>query len=102
MEADMGDLTGRVALVTGGGRGVGRAVALAYAEAGADVVVAARTIAQVEDCANEIRARGRRALAVPTDIGDPAQVERLVGGALETFGRIDVLVNNAATAIGVG
>ena len=96
------DLSGRIALVTGGGRGVGRAVALAYARAGADLVLAARTASEIESCAEEVRALGRRALAVPTDVGEPEQVDRLFEAAQDTFGRVDVLVNNAATAAGSG
>jgi 7-alpha-hydroxysteroid dehydrogenase len=88
-------LTDRVAVVTGGGRGIGRGVALAFADAGADVVVAARRAEVIEEVAVAVRARGRRALAVPTDVTDLAQIDRLVGRALEAFGHVDVLVNNA-------
>lgn len=88
-------LTDRVAIVTGAGRGIGRAVALAFAEAGADVVLAARRSDVLDEVAREVSARGRRALAVPTDVTVPAQLDQLVAHALEHFGRIDVLVNNA-------
>lgn len=88
-------LTERVAIVTGGGRGIGRAVCLAFAEAGADVVVAARRAEVIEQVAGEVRARGRRALAVPTDVTDGAQLDALLARTLETFGRLDVVVNNA-------
>lgn len=90
-------LDGRVGLVTGGSRGIGRAVALALAHAGADVVVAARKEADLASVADEVRAAGRRALAVPAHLGRRADVERLFDTALDTFGRLDVLVNNAAT-----
>jgi 7-alpha-hydroxysteroid dehydrogenase len=88
-------LNDQVAIVTGGGRGIGRAIALAYAAAGADVVVAARRPEPLDEVANEIRALGRRALTVPTDVTDGAQLDRLVDRTLETFGRLDIVVNNA-------
>ncbi|WP_068636436.1 glucose 1-dehydrogenase [Thauera butanivorans] len=88
-------LDNQVAIVTGGGRGIGRAIALAYAEAGADVVCAARTPADVEAVAEEIRALGRRALAVQCDVTDLAQLAKLVDAAVAAFGRITHLVNNA-------
>jgi len=90
-------LDGRVAVVTGGSRGIGRAVALGLARAGADVVVAARKVADLEPVAEEIRALGRRALAVPAHLGRRPEVDRLFDATLETFGRLDILVNNAAT-----
>ena len=85
----------QVAIVTGSGRGIGRAIALAYAEAGADVVCAARTLADVEAVAGEIRALGRRALAVRCDVTDLASLSTVVDTALAEFGRITHLVNNA-------
>ncbi len=85
----------KVALVTGAGRGIGRGCALALAEVGADVVCAARTPDQVEGTAEQARALGGRALAVPCDVSDAAQLEQLVQRALAEFGRLDVLVNNA-------
>ncbi|MEW5814002.1 MAG: SDR family NAD(P)-dependent oxidoreductase [Spirochaetota bacterium] len=88
-------LRDRVAIVTGGGRGIGRAVALGYAREGAHVVVASRTMAQVEEVADEIRSEGRKSLAVQTDVTDEVQVEHLVELTLKEFGTIDVLVNNA-------
>jgi meso-butanediol dehydrogenase/(S,S)-butanediol dehydrogenase/diacetyl reductase len=93
--SDGTSLAGRVALVTGGGRGIGRAVALALADAGADVAVAARSAGELETVAGEIRARGRRALAVPTDMLVREQVTAAVRHAAESLGRLDVLVNNA-------
>jgi 7-alpha-hydroxysteroid dehydrogenase len=88
-------LTDRVAIVTGAGKGIGRGIALAFAEAGAHVVCAARTEADIEDTAREVHARGRRALAVQTDVLQTPDLERLVAATLAEFGRIDVLVNNA-------
>jgi 7-alpha-hydroxysteroid dehydrogenase len=89
-------------MVTGGGRGGGRAVALAYAAAGADVVVAARTSAEIDSCAEQMRALGRRALAVPTDVADPSQVDSLFEATRGELGEVDILVNNAAGPSGVG
>jgi 3-oxoacyl-[acyl-carrier protein] reductase len=92
-------LCGQVALVTGGGRGIGRAIALAFARAGADVAVAARTAGEIEAVAGEIRVAGRRALAIPADVTDAAAVEVMVRQTLEGLGRIDLLVNNAGGGI---
>lgn len=88
-------LDGQVAVVTGAGRGIGAATALAYAEAGADVVVAARTAEQIEATAEKVRANGRSALAVVTDVMDEQQRQALVERTVAEFGRIDILVNNA-------
>ncbi len=88
-------MTDQVAVVTGAGRGIGQGIALAFAELGADVVCAARTEKEIEATAEKVRAFGRRALAVPTDVTDTAQLDALAARARETFGRIDVLVNNA-------
>lgn len=88
-------LQGHVALVTGAGRGIGRAIALDLAEAGADVVLAARTESQLQEVAEEIRARGRRALVTPLDVSQVAQVDAGVDLALKEFEKIDILVNNA-------
>jgi 3-oxoacyl-[acyl-carrier protein] reductase len=90
------DLSGRVALVTGGSRGIGRAIALALAEAGANVAVnfLARA-AEAEDVAGQVRAFGRRALAIAADVSDGAAVTAMVGRVAEALGPIDVLVNNA-------
>ena len=88
-------LTDKVALVTGAGRGIGRGIALAYAEAGADVVCAARTPEQIEKVAEEVRGLGRRALTVPCDVTESGQLDDLVAATLKEFGRVDVLVNNA-------
>jgi 7-alpha-hydroxysteroid dehydrogenase len=88
-------LTDRVALVTGGGKGIGRGIAWAFAEAGADVAVAARTKSDLDETVAGIEARGRRGLAVVADVTRTEDLERLVAEALAAFGRIDVLVNNA-------
>lgn len=91
-------LDSKVAIMTGAGRGLGRVMALALAEAGADIVAAARTQAQIDETAVLIRATGRRCLAVPVDITDSASVQALVDAAIAEFGRIDILVNNAGGA----
>lgn len=90
------DLTGRTALVTGGGRGLGRHLAVGLAEAGADVVVASRRLANCQAVAREIVRLGRRALAVEADLARPESIEALVARCLSEFSRLDVLVNNAA------
>jgi 7-alpha-hydroxysteroid dehydrogenase len=88
-------LDGKVAVVTGAGKGIGAGTARALAEAGADVVCAARTPGDIETLADEVRALGRRALAVPTDVTEHDQRARLIARAVDEFGRIDTLVNNA-------
>jgi NAD(P)-dependent dehydrogenase (short-subunit alcohol dehydrogenase family) len=85
----------RVALVTGGGRGIGRAIALAFARLGADLIIASRRPENLAPTAADIEALGRHCLAVPTNIRDVAQVDALVTAALQRFGRIDFLINNA-------
>ncbi len=92
-------LEGRVALVTGAGRGIGRALALGLADAGADVICLARTEAEVEATAEEVRKKGRRAMAVTADVTNQAQVTAAVEAALARFGKIDILVNNAGINI---
>lgn len=90
------DFTGRVAVVTGGGTGIGFATALELARLGADVVIASRTSTELEAAAADISAStGRRCLAVPTDVKDEAACVALIARTLAEFGRIDVLVNNA-------
>lgn len=91
----MTDLCGKTALVTGGGRGIGRGIALALAEAGADLAIADVDRESAERTAAEVEARGRRALALQLDVTDPQAVFRGVGRALEHFGRVQILVNNA-------
>ncbi|MFF0493155.1 SDR family oxidoreductase [Nocardia sp. NPDC004068] len=87
-------LDGRVAVVTGAGRGIGAATALALAEAGADVAIAARTAAQLDEVADKIRALGRRALTVPCDLSDLSAVTAFADTAAAEFGRLDIVVNN--------
>ena len=89
------DLSGQVALVTGGGRGIGRAVALALAEVGASVAVTARTETQVDETVRMIQAKGGTAGAFPADVSDPKTVDRLVNDVTACFGPVDLLVNNA-------
>jgi len=94
----MPELDGKVAVVTGGSKGIGRAIALALAEEGADVVLAARGPEALEETAKEVEERGRRALPVPTDVTDPDQCRALVERTTSELGGLDVLVNNAGGA----
>lgn len=87
-------LDGKVAVITGAGRGIGAASALALAEAGADVVLSARTQEQLGAVAEQVEALGRRALVVPADLADLEAVAALVPAAVQAFGRLDVVVNN--------
>ena len=89
------DLTGKIALITGGSRGLGLRMVRAFAERGADVIIASRKLDACEAAAEEVRALGRRALAVSVHAGRWAEMDRLVDVAYEAFGRIDILVNNA-------
>jgi dehydrogenase/reductase SDR family member 4 len=94
------DLSGKVAVVTGAGRGIGEAMAVAYAKAGASVVVASRSATELNEVVGQIAAFGGKALAVPTDAGNTDQLKDLAAKALETFGGVDILVNNAGTGHG--
>ncbi|MEZ5308295.1 MAG: glucose 1-dehydrogenase [Pyrinomonadaceae bacterium] len=89
------DLTGRVAVVIGGTSGIGRAIALGLAEAGADVVPTSRRVEQVETTASEIEALGKRSLRVSSDVSDRESLENLLSTVVEAFGRVDILVNSA-------
>ena len=91
-------LDGRVVVVTGASSGLGVAFAQACAEAGADVVLAARRVDKLMHTAELVRAAGRRALAVATDVSDPVQCTAMVDAAVDEFGRVDILVNNAGIA----
>jgi len=91
-------LSGRRAVVTGAGRGIGRSIALALAQAGADVAVTARTQGEIEQLAAEIRAMGRQSLAVPCDVTDSEQVKHMASTLIDGLGGVDILVNNAGNA----
>ncbi|MBI1261741.1 MAG: glucose 1-dehydrogenase [Rhizobiales bacterium] len=89
------DLTGKVALITGGSRGLGRQMALAFAENGADIIIASRKLDACEAAAEEVRALGRKALAISINASRWADMDRLAEEAYDAFGRVDILVNNA-------
>ena len=99
MILDRFSLGGKVAIVTGAGLGIGHGIAVGFAEAGADVVLAARTESDLEEVAALVRSHGRRALVVPTDVTDATACEDLIAAAVEEFGRLDILVNNAGGAM---
>jgi gluconate 5-dehydrogenase len=88
-------LDGKVVIITGAGRGLGRAMALRFADSGADIVAASRTVAQLEETAAEVGKRGRKCLVVPTDVSRSDQVNAMVAAALGEFGQVDALINNA-------
>lgn len=87
-------LDDKVAVITGAGRGLGAAIALAFAEAGADVLIASRTESQLEAVAEQVRAAGRRAHVVAADLAHPESTAELAGQAVEAFGKLDIVVNN--------
>ena len=89
------ELRDKVAIITGGGRGIGRAIAIAYAAEGARIVIAARSTEQLDVVASEITAQGGEVLTVPTDLRIRAEAENLVQQTVDKFGRVDILVNNA-------
>lgn len=97
---DLFRLDGRTAIVTGGGRGLGRYMAEALSDAGASVVLCARKIEPLEEVRQEIKARGGRALALTCDVTEPEEVEKVVAAAEEEFGSLDVLVNNSGATWG--
>ena len=99
MSAERFDLSGKVALVTGGSRGLGRAMSLAFADAGADVVVASRKLDSCQEVAAQIEEKGRRALARACNVSNWDELEPLADAAYDAFGRVDVLVNNAGMSL---
>jgi NAD(P)-dependent dehydrogenase (short-subunit alcohol dehydrogenase family) len=100
MNAGKGTLENKVIIITGGGTGLGRSMAFRLAEEGADIVVAARRVPPLEETAAGVRERGGKALVVPTDVTDTAQVDRLIEKTLAEMGKIDVLINNAGIVRG--
>src|ERR1700722_16458110 len=95
MILDSFKLDGKVAIITGAGRGLGRAMAVKFAETGADIVAAARTQAQLDETADAVKKTGRKCLIVPTDVTISAQVNALAEATIKEFGKIDILINNA-------
>ncbi len=95
-------LANKVAIITGAGRGIGRATARLFARAGASVVLAARTGAEIQAVAEEIKAAGGRALAIPTDVTDRVAIDQLITLTLRAFRQVDILVNNAAVLAPIG
>ena len=93
------NLEGKVAIATGAGRGLGRAIALTLAEAGADVVAASRTARELEQTADGVRQQGRKCLVIPTDVTDTDQVNRLVEKTMSELRKVDILMNNAGAAV---
>jgi len=89
------DLTGKVALVTGGSRGLGRAMSLGLADAGADIIVVSRRLENCEAVAEEIRGKGRKALALAAHMGRTEDLDKVINIAYDTFGHVDILINNA-------
>ena len=100
MSSERFDLSGRTALITGAARGLGRAIALALAEAGADVALGLRDVGRDDGLAEEIRSLGRRALAVQMDVVELDQVEAAVAATVDEFGSVDLLINNAGGGAG--
>ncbi len=95
MNPQLFSLEGKVAVVTGGTSGIGQALSLGLADAGADVIATARRQQQVDDTAKEIEARGRKTIRIASDVGDRDSLEKLLAAALEAFGKVDILVNCA-------
>src|SRR5215813_11921744 len=99
MIGDRFRVTGRAAVVTGAGRGIGAATAAALAQAGADVLISARTEDQLAAVAREVEDAGRRAVVVPADLSDPDAAAGLAAAAVDAFGRLDIVVNNVGGAL---
>ena len=95
-------LDGKTIVITGGGTGLGREMSVAMAKAGADMVIASRRMGPIEETAEAVREVGRRAIAVSTDVTDSAQVNQLFERAIDEFGKVDVLFNNAGIVRGQG
>ncbi|MBI4594894.1 MAG: SDR family NAD(P)-dependent oxidoreductase [Candidatus Tectomicrobia bacterium] len=93
-------LQGKVAIVTGGGTGLGKYMSLTLAQAGADMVIAARRVNLIEETAEEVRKIGRKALSIPTDVTDPSQVKHLIEKSIGDMGKVDILINNAGIVRG--
>ena len=89
------ELTGRTALITGASRGIGRSIALGFAAAGADLALAARDVAALEQVRTEVEALGRKAVVIPADVMDAESIKRMCASAIEQLGSVDILVNNA-------
>lgn len=102
MDCSFLSLEGKVALVTGASRGIGKDIAIAFADAGSDVVIASRKLEGLESAAEEIRPLGTKVQCIPTHTKKMEDIENLVSKTMETFGRIDILVNNAATNPAMG
>ena len=102
MDCSFLSLEGKVAVVTGASRGIGKAIAVAFADAGADVVIASRKLPDLEKVAQEIEAKGRKALCVPTHARKIDDLKNLVQKVIEEYNRIDILVNNAASNPAMG
>ncbi len=99
MDLSRFSLEGKLALITGGGRGMGRAIALTFADAGADIALTSRTLAELEEVAEGVRARGRSSITVIADAGKMDDLRTMAGKVISKFGRIDILVNNAGSNI---
>jgi len=97
---DLFDVSGKKAIVTGAGRGIGKAIAVALAEAGADVVIAEIMFENAQKTSDEVKKLGRKSFAIKTDVVKPGDVDQMVQKTLEEFGRIDILVNNAGVGLG--
>ena len=102
MDCSFLSLEGKVALITGASRGIGKAIAVAFADAGADLAIASRKLEDLEKVAGEIKTKGRKALCVPTHARKMDDLENLVQKTMEAYNRIDILVNNAATNPAMG
>jgi len=96
------DLTGKVAIVTGGGRGIGKAIAQRLAAAGANVVIASRKLENLESTADEFKTLPGKTLPLACHVGRPEEIEQLVAETEKQFGPVDILINNSATNIGQG